>query len=116
MLIGAQGGHQPAICGAYQRTFGHAARIGPALVSFLPAPFPGNRQWQGTSGGMTVRELVELLSECDPDSTVICDTRSEALIVVSVRGGMHQEWPAEPLFLSVEDKDFLCALRIRPDR
>ena len=65
---------------------------------------------------MTVRELVELLSECGPDSTVICDTRSEALLVVSVRGGMHQEWPAEPLFLSVEDKDFLCALRIRPDR
>jgi hypothetical protein len=66
---------------------------------------------------MTVRELVELLSGCDSDSTVICDARSEALIVVSVRGGMHQEWPAaEPLFLSDEDNDFLCALRIRPDR
>jgi hypothetical protein len=66
---------------------------------------------------MTVRELVALLSGCNPDSTVLCDARSEALVVVGVRGGMHQEWPAtEPLFLSVEDKDFLCAMRIRPDR
>jgi len=66
---------------------------------------------------MTVRELVELLSGCNPDSTVVCDARSEAPVVVGVRGGMHQERPAaEPLFPSVEDKDFLCAPRIRPDR
>jgi hypothetical protein len=66
---------------------------------------------------MTVRELVELLTGCNPDSTVMCDARSEALVAVGVRGGMHQEWPAaEPLFRSVEDKDFSCAQRIRPDR
>lgn len=66
---------------------------------------------------MTVRELVALLSRCDPDATVICDTRSEALLVMSVRGGMHQEWPASvPLLLNREDEDFLCALHIRPGR
>jgi hypothetical protein len=66
---------------------------------------------------MTVRELVELLSRCNPESTVLCDARSEALFVAGVRGGMHQEWPAtEPLLLSLEDEDFLCALHIRPDR
>lgn len=66
---------------------------------------------------MTVRELVALLSRCNPESTVILDARSEALIVTSVRGGMHQEWPAtEPLLLSLEDENFLCALHIRPGR
>ncbi len=66
---------------------------------------------------MTVRELVELLSRCYPESTVLCDARSEALFVVSVRGGRHLEWPAtESLLPSLEDEDFLCALHIRPDR
>jgi hypothetical protein len=66
---------------------------------------------------MTVRELVALLSRCNPDATVVCDARSEALLVMGVRGGMHQEWPAsEPLLLNLEDEDFLCTLHIRPDR
>lgn len=66
---------------------------------------------------MTVRELVELLSGCNPDSTAMRGARSEALVAVGVRGGMQREWPAaEPLFLKVEDKDFLCAQRRRPDR
>jgi hypothetical protein len=63
---------------------------------------------------MTVRELVALLSGCDPNGTLVCEARSEALLLIGVRGGMHQVWPeAESLGLTVEDQDFLCALHIR---
>jgi hypothetical protein len=64
------------------------------------------------SGEMTVRELMVMLSRCNPESTVICDARSEALLVIGTRTGMHEAWIAEPLELTVEDEDFLCALRI----
>lgn len=63
---------------------------------------------------MTVRELIATLSSCNPDDTVICDARSEALLVIGVHGGMYQEWPdATPLDLTVKDAAFLNALRIR---
>jgi hypothetical protein len=65
---------------------------------------------------MTVRELMAMLSRCNPESTVVCEARSEALLVIGRRTGMHEAWPEEPLVLTVEDQDFLCALRIRHDR
>lgn len=65
---------------------------------------------------MTVRELMAMLSRCNPESTVVCDAQSEALFVIDARTGMHEAWIAEPLVLTVEDEDFLCALRIRQAR
>lgn len=65
---------------------------------------------------MTVRELMAMLSRCNPESTVVCEARSEALIVIGRRTGMHEAWPDEPLALTVEDEGFLCALRIRNAR
>ncbi len=66
---------------------------------------------------MTVRELVALLSRHDPDSLVICDARSEALLVIGVRPGMNQSWSdTEPMRLTVEDEGFLCAMHIRNPR
>ena len=63
---------------------------------------------------MTVRELVARLSGCDPDGTVVYEARSEAFLVIRVQAGMHQPWPdAWSLPLTVEDEDFLCALRMR---
>jgi hypothetical protein len=71
----------------------------------------------GISGGMTVRELIAVLSACNPESTVICEARSEALLVIGARPGMHEEWLAtEPLNLTVADEDFLDALHIRHAR
>lgn len=58
-----------------------------------------------------------MLSACNPESTVICAARSEALLVINRRPGMHEEWPAaEPLVLTVADEDFLDALHIRHAR
>ncbi len=66
---------------------------------------------------MTVRELMAVLAQCNPESTVICEARSEALLVINPRPGMHEPWPADdPLALTVADEDFLGALRIRSDR
>jgi hypothetical protein len=66
---------------------------------------------------MTVRELVATLSRCNPDDTVICDARSEALLVIGIKPGMHQECgDANLLVLTGKDAEFLNALRIRPDR
>jgi hypothetical protein len=63
---------------------------------------------------MTVRELMASLARCNPDDTVICDARSEALLVIGGHGGMYPEWPeTTPLLLTVQDADFLNALRIR---
>ncbi len=66
---------------------------------------------------MTVRELIAVLAKCNPESTVILEARSEALLVIDARPGMHETWPAaDPLVLTVEDEDFLGALRIRTAR
>ncbi len=65
---------------------------------------------------MTVRELIAMLSRCNPESTVVCEARSEALLVIGTRTGMHEAWSAEPLELTAADEDFLCALRIRNAR
>jgi hypothetical protein len=66
---------------------------------------------------MTVRELIAVLSACNPESTVICEARSEALVAIDPRPGMHQAWTAdEPLVLTVADEDFLGALHIRHAR
>ena len=62
---------------------------------------------------MTVRELMTKLSRCNPESVVVCEARSEALLVIGQRTGMHETWQEERLRLTVEDEDFLCALRIR---
>lgn len=63
---------------------------------------------------MTVRELIAVLSQHDPESQVICDARSEALLILGVRPGMHQEGPQEErLRLSREDRKFLGAMHIR---
>ncbi len=66
---------------------------------------------------MTVRELITALSKCNPESTVICEARSEALLVINRQPGMHQTWPSDDLLvLTVEDEDFLGALHIRHAR
>ncbi len=57
-----------------------------------------------------------MLSRRNPGSRVICDARSEALLVNGARTGMHGAGIAEPLGLTVEDEDFLCAQRIRHAR
>jgi hypothetical protein len=49
-------------------------------------------------------------------STVVCDARSEARLVNDGRTGMRGAGIAEPPGLIVEDKDFLCAQRIRHAR
>lgn len=65
---------------------------------------------------MTVRELIAALSKCNPEDTVIYESRSEALLVMNQHPGMHQTWSDEPLVLTVADEDFLGALHIRPVR
>ncbi len=66
---------------------------------------------------MTVRELVTSLSECDPDDTVVCDARSQALLVIGMHPGMHEQWHGTTdLPLNVHDTEFLASLRIRTDR
>lgn len=63
---------------------------------------------------MTVRELVAELSGCDPESTVVCDARSEALLVIGARTGMYQAGPeTEVLRLSLGDQNFLGTTHIR---
>lgn len=41
-----------------------------------------------------------MLSRCNPESTVVCEARSEALLVIGRRTGMHEAWPDEPLALN----------------
>lgn len=66
---------------------------------------------------MTVGELMSVLARYQPEDLVICDTRSDALVVIAQRPGMHQVWTAdEVLYLTAEDRKFLCALHIRDDR
>ncbi len=65
---------------------------------------------------MTVRELIAALSKCNPEGTVMFEARSEALLVLNPRPGMHPTWSDEALALSVEDEDFLGALHIRDVR
>ncbi len=55
-----------------------------------------------------------MLSHCNPESRVICEARSEALLVIGQRTGMHEAWPEELLILTVEDEEFLRAARIAP--
>ncbi len=62
---------------------------------------------------MTVRELIAALSKCNPEAQVMYEARSEALLVLDRRPGMHQTWSEEPLTLTVADEDFLDALHIR---
>ncbi len=63
---------------------------------------------------MTVGELVTELTGCDPGDMLVWEARSEALLVIGVRPGMHQEWAeSEPLRLTAEDQSFLGVLRIR---
>ncbi len=63
---------------------------------------------------MTVGELVTELTGCDPEDLLVWEARSEALLVIGVRPGMHQEWPEnENLRLTAQDIHFLGALRIR---
>ncbi len=65
---------------------------------------------------MTVRELIAALSKCHPEGTVMCEARSEALLVLNPRPGMHQTWSEEEFPLTVADEDFLGALHIRDVR
>ena len=66
---------------------------------------------------MTVANLVALLSCCDPRDTVICDARSEALLVIANRGGMHPQWEEEQTTgFNADDEEFLTMLHIHPGR
>ncbi len=63
---------------------------------------------------MTVRELVALLSGCNPESLLVWEARSEAFLVIGIRPGMHQTWSdPEPLCLTLRDREFLGSLHVR---
>lgn len=56
-----------------------------------------------------------VLSDCNPESAVIREARSEAPLVNDARPGMHPTWSAvEPLVLTAADEDFQGALHIYP--
>ena len=65
-----------------------------------------SERYGGFQAKKTVQELMAKLSRCNPGSTVICDARSEALLVNGTRTGMYGAWIAEPLGSTVEDEDF----------
>jgi hypothetical protein len=63
--------------------------------------------------GMTVRQLISLLAKADPDATIMVDSKTGSLLILSCKAGMHQSFDDQPgLALTEDDKDFLRSMRI----
>lgn len=61
---------------------------------------------------MKVCELLEVLSEADPDDTVLFDSSLDSVVVVSIRSGMHQSFD-EFTALSVGEEEYLREMHIQ---
>ncbi len=61
---------------------------------------------------MKVCELLEILSEADPDDTVLFDSSSDSLLLIFVRPGMHQTLE-DSTASAVGEEDFLRAMHIQ---
>lgn len=61
---------------------------------------------------MKICELLEILSEADPDDIVLFDSSSKSLVLLSIRSGMHQT-VEDSTALAVGEEEFLREMHIR---
>ncbi len=60
---------------------------------------------------MRVRELLALLSKADPEDTVVFDTNSDSLLLITIRPGMHQV-VEDCTGFTVEEEEWLRKMHI----
>jgi hypothetical protein len=61
---------------------------------------------------MKVCDLLEVLSEADPDDIVLFDSSSDSLLLIFIRSGMHQTFE-DSTALAVGEEGFLRAMHIQ---
>ncbi len=61
---------------------------------------------------MKVRELLDVLSDAEPDDVVVFDLSSDFLVRISIRPGMHQI-VEDSTALAVGEEEFLREMHIR---